>query len=98
MPLTEVYPVRVIRGDWRPPMSASDDFTKLKEQVGQADEHIKASAAQGVDQLQAMVDDARRKADARANELSTRAQKAGDQAEAHWNQVQSDWDRHIKQI
>ena len=75
-------------------MPASDDFTQLKEQVEKADEHIKASAAQGVDELKAIVDDARRKADARANELSTRAQEAGDNVEAHWNQVQSDQTGH----
>ena len=40
-------------------MPASDDFTKLKEQVEKADEHIRASAAQGVDELKAMVDRAR---------------------------------------
>ena len=79
-------------------MPASTEFTKLKEQVEEADQRIRASAAQGVDELKAMVDQARTKADARADELSTKAHEAGDKAEAHWNQVQSDWDRHIKQI
>ena len=79
-------------------MAVSDDFTKLKEQVEGADQRIRASATQGGDELKAMVEAARTKADARADELSTRAEEAGDTAEAHWNQVQSDWDRHIKQI
>ena len=79
-------------------MPASTEFTKLKEQVEGADQRIRASAAQGVDELKAMVDQARIKADARADELSTKAHEAEDTAEAHWNQVQSDWDRHIKQI
>ena len=57
-------------------MPASDDFTKLKEQIEKADEHIRASAAQGVDELKAMVDQGRTKADARAAEISTKAQVA----------------------
>ena len=74
------------------------DFSKLKAQVEEADQRIGTSAAQGVDQLKEMVDEARTDADARAAELSTKAQEAGDKAEAHWNQVQSDRDRHVKQI
>jgi hypothetical protein len=79
-------------------MAASADFSKLKEQIENADQRIRASAAQGADELKAMVDEARTKADARADQLSTKAEEAGDKAEAHWNQVQSDWDRHVKRI
>ena len=71
-------------------MPADADFSKLKAQVEEADQRIRASAAQGVDELKEMVDEARNNADARAAELSTKAQEAGDKAEAHWNQVQSD--------
>ena len=79
-------------------MPAQADFSTLKEQVEEADQRIRASAAQGTDELKAMVDEARTKADARAAELSTKAQETADQAEAHWRQVQSDWDRHIKRF
>ena len=59
-------------------MPPSADFSKLKEQVEKADQRIRASAAQGADELKAMVDDARTKADARAAQLSTKAEEAGD--------------------
>ena len=44
-------------------MEASDDFTKLKEQVEAADRSIKAAVTQEDAELKAMVDDARKKAD-----------------------------------
>ena len=75
-------------------MPPSDDFSTLKEQVETADQRIRASAAQGVAELKAMVDEARNSADTRAAQIGAKAQEAGDKAEAHWNQVQSDWDQH----
>ena len=59
-------------------MPASTDFAKLKEQVEEADQRIRASAAQGADELKAMVDEARNNADARAAELGTKAREAGE--------------------
>jgi hypothetical protein len=55
-------------------MPASADFSKLKEEVENADQRIRAAAAQGADELKTMVDEARTKADAHATQLSTKAQ------------------------
>ena len=81
-------------------MEASDDFTKLKEQVDEADRSIKAAVAQKDAELKAMVDDARKKADDRAAQFGAKtteaAGQAAGQAQSQWNQVQSDWDKHVK--
>ena len=79
-------------------MTASDDFTKLKEQVEEADRSIKAAVAKEDAELKTMVDDARKKADDRAAQLHTKTTEAGDQAQHQWNQVQTDWDKHVKRI
>jgi hypothetical protein len=79
-------------------MTASDDFTKLKEQVEEADRSIKAAVAKQDAELTAMVDEARKKADERAAQVSAKAGEAADEAEHQWNQVQSDWDKHVKRI
>ena len=79
-------------------MAASDDFTKLKEQVEEADRSIKAAVAQEDAELEAMVDDARKKADDRAAQLHTKTTEAADQAQRQWNQVQTDWEKHVKRI
>jgi hypothetical protein len=79
-------------------MAASDDFTKLKEQVEEADRSIKAAVTQEDAELKAMVDEARKKADDRAAQLHTKTTEAADQAQHQWNQVQTDWDKHVKRI
>jgi hypothetical protein len=79
-------------------MPVSDDFTKLKEQVENADRSIKAAVAKNDAELEAMVDEARKKADDRATQLRTKASETADQAERHWNEVQSDWDQHIQRL
>ena len=79
-------------------MAASDDFTKLKEQVEEADRGIKAAVAKEDAELKAMVDDARKKADERAAQLHATTTEAADQAQHQWNQVQTDWDKHVKRI
>jgi hypothetical protein len=79
-------------------MAASDDFTKLKEQVEEADRSIKAAVAKEDADLETMVDDARKKADDRAAQLRAKTTEAADQAERQWNQVQTDWDKHVKRI
>ena len=79
-------------------MAASDDFTKLKEQVEEADRSIKAAVAQQDAELKTMVDDARKNADDRAAQLRAKTTEAADQAQGQWNQVQTDWDKHVKRI
>ena len=79
-------------------MSLSDDFTKLKEQVDSADQSIRAAVAKDDAELEAMVDEARKKAEDRATQLATKTSEAADQAERHGNEVQSDWDQHIQRI
>jgi small-conductance mechanosensitive channel len=79
-------------------MSLSDDFTKLKEQVENADQTIRAAVAKDDAELRAMVDDARKKADDREAELRGTSTEVADQAERHWNDVKSDWDQHIQRI
>ena len=77
-------------------MAASDDFTKLKEQVEEADRSIKAAVSKEDAELKAMVDDARKKADDRAAQLHTKTTEAADQAQHQWNQVETDWDKHVR--
>jgi uncharacterized protein (DUF342 family) len=79
-------------------MSLSDDFTKLKEQVESADQTIRTAVAKDDAELKAMVDDARKKADDREDELRAKSTEVADQAERHWNDVKSDWDQHIQRI
>jgi hypothetical protein len=79
-------------------MAVSDDFTKLKEQVEEADRSIKAAVAKEDAELKTMVDDARKKADDRAAQLRAKTTEAADQAQHQWNQVQTDWDKHVKRI
>ena len=79
-------------------MSASDNFTKLKEKVDSADREIRDAAAQGADELKAMVDEARQKADVRAAALKAKSEEAADDAKHQWNEMQSDWDKHVKRI
>jgi hypothetical protein len=79
-------------------MGPSDDFTKLKEQVEEADRTIKAAVAQEDAELKGMVEDARKKADDRAAQLRAKTTEAADQAERQWNQMQTDWDKHVKRI
>jgi hypothetical protein len=79
-------------------MPTADPFTKLKEQVEDADREIKEAATKGDDELSAMVDEVRRKADSHAAELRVKSEAAADQAATHWDEVQRDWDEHIKRI
>ena len=55
-------------------MAASDDFTKLKEQVEEADRSIKEAVAKEDAELKAMVDEARKNADDRAAQLRAKTQ------------------------
>lgn len=79
-------------------MTASDSFTKLKEQVENADRRVNEAGSQDKAELQAKVDEARKNADDLAAELHAKTRKASDQAEGHWQEVRSDWDQHIKRI
>jgi hypothetical protein len=78
-------------------MSAST-IQKLKEKVDSADREIRDAAAQGADELKAMVDEARQKADVRAAALKAKSEEAADDAKHQWNEMQSDWDKHVKRI
>jgi hypothetical protein len=79
-------------------MTASDDFTKLKEQVETADRSIRDAAARGTDELKAMVEQARQNADTYAAELRSKSQARADEDNRHWQEVESDWARHVKRI
>jgi hypothetical protein len=73
-------------------MSASDNFTKLKEKVDSADREIREAAAQDTAELKAMVDEARKKADDRAAQLKAKSDEAAADAKRQWNEMQGDWD------
>jgi hypothetical protein len=79
-------------------MALSDDFTKLKAQVEEADQNIRAAAAQDKEALQAKVDEARKSADDLSADLLTKAQEATGEAERSWDEVKSNWDQHVKRI
>jgi hypothetical protein len=79
-------------------MTASDSFTKLKEQVEKAERRVNEAGSQDKAELQAKVDEARKNADDLAAELLAKTRQASDQAEGHWQEVRSDWDQHIKRI
>jgi small-conductance mechanosensitive channel len=78
-------------------MTASDRFTKLKEQVEKAERRVNEAGSQDKAQLQAKVDEARKNADDLAADLHARTRQAS-QAEGQWQEVRSDWDQHIKRI
>ena len=48
--------------------------------------------------LKAKVDEARKKADDRAAELSAKTQATADKSDAHGQEIQSDWDQHREDI
>src|SRR5262249_60371754 len=79
-------------------MSASDEFTKLKEQVENADRSIKAAMADDDAKLKAKVDEVRKKADDREAELRAKSADTGGQADRHWDEVKRDWDKHIQRM
>jgi hypothetical protein len=79
-------------------VTASDSFTKLKQQVEKAERDIIAAASQNEAELQAKLDETRKSADDHAAELRAKTQAATDQAESRWREVQSDWDRHIQRM
>ena len=79
-------------------MSLPDDFTKLREKVDKADQSIRAAVAKDEAELEAMVDDARKKADERAAVLRAKLEEVADSDERQWHEVQSDWDEHVKRI
>jgi hypothetical protein len=79
-------------------MAMSDDFTRLKEQVENADRTIKQAAAQEKGELKAAVEKARESADDRAAALRAKSQDAADDVERQWQEVQADWDDHVKRI
>lgn len=79
-------------------MPVSDDFTKLKKQVEEADQSIREAAAKNQAELKQMVDEARTKAETRSGELHAKSEEAAGQVEGQWNEVQSTWDQHIKRL
>ena len=80
-------------------MTVSDNpFTALEEQVEEADRSIKAAVAQNDADLEAMLDDARKKAEDRAAQLSAASTKTPGQTDSQWDKVKSDWDEHIRRV
>jgi malate synthase len=79
-------------------MTASDNFTKLKEQVEKAERRVQEAGSQDKVELQAKVDQVRKDADDLAAELHAKTRQASDQAEGHWQEVRRDWDQHIKRM
>jgi hypothetical protein len=79
-------------------MTASDSFTKLKEQVEKAQRDVNAAVSQDMAELQAKLDETRKSADDHAAELRAKTRVSGDQAEGHWQEVQGDWDQHIQRM
>jgi hypothetical protein len=79
-------------------MTASDRFTKLKEQVEEAERRVNEAGSQDKAQLQAKVDEARKNADDLAAELHAKARQASQAEGNNWQEVRSDWDQHVKRI
>lgn len=79
-------------------MPVSDDFTKLKAQVEEAERTVRGAATQSKAELQTKLDEARKSADDRAAELRAKTQEATGEAERSWSEVQSNWDQHVKGI
>jgi len=78
--------------------SATQKFSKLKDQMDQAAKTVASAASEDERAVQAKLDDARKDADDRAAELRARAQDASDDAADHWHKIRSDWDQHVKRI
>jgi hypothetical protein len=81
-------------------MSVSDGFTKLKEQVENADRSIRAAVAQDDAELKDKVDEARKNADEREDQLRSKSSEAAGEGETErqWSKVRSDWDQHVTRI
>jgi phytoene dehydrogenase-like protein len=79
-------------------MPVSDKFDELKQRIEQADQEIKAAAAQDEAELNAAVKKARKSADDRAAELRERSTETSDKTKRQWLEAQSDWEKHIKHI
>ena len=79
-------------------MSASDEFTKLKEQVEKADRDIRAAVAEDDAKLNAMVDELRKKDDDRTTQLRAKSAETGDEAKHHWDEVKRNWDEHRQRV
>src|ERR1700722_1259374 len=79
-------------------MAASDRFTKLGEQLDQAQSNVEAGAAEDRAKLKARVDAARNSADDRAAQMRAKAQKTSEQADGQWHEIQSNWDAHIQRV
>jgi hypothetical protein len=80
-------------------MSGSvDSLDKLSEKIDEAKRTIRAAASQSQAELEAKVEEARKKADERAAELGVETQAAADKAEGHWQQIQGDWEQHRQNV
>jgi hypothetical protein len=85
-------------------MSVTDNFSKLKEQVEEADRTVKSAAEQNQAEIQSKVDEARRDADERAAELRAKTESADREGESdregksQWREMQADLNRHIERV
>jgi hypothetical protein len=76
----------------------SEDFTTLRRQVGEADQSIKEAASQDKAAVEAKVEEARERTEARAAEMRARRKDASDDTLAHWEKIQGDWDQHTQRM
>ena len=79
-------------------MPVSEDFTTLRRQVGEADQSIKEAASQDKAAVEAKVEEARERTEARAAEMRARRKDASDETIAHWEKIQGDWDQHTQRL
>jgi predicted S18 family serine protease len=75
-------------------MALEESFAKLKADIEKAQREIQAAVATERGEISTKVDDARRRADARAAELRTKH----DGTDGPWQQFQTDWQRHVAAV
>jgi hypothetical protein len=76
--------------------SSTDKFAQLKKQMDEAAQTVVSAASEDQAALEAKLEEARKNADARAEELRARTKDASDDAADHWHKIRSDWDQHVE--
>lgn len=78
--------------------TASEQFAVLGQKVDQAQQSLKAAAAEDKQQLSARVDVARKSADEQAAKLRASAQEQSDEAKGKVSELQQKWSEHIADV